>query len=233
VVVPRAQRCCGALSEHAGREPEALARARRLIDTFEAAKVDAVVVNVAGCGSTMKEYGRLLRDDPRYADRAAAFSAKVRDVSELLAGLEPVAPRHPIEARLAYHDACHLGHGQGIRAEPRAVLRTIPGLQVTDIPEAEICCGSAGIYNMVMPDAGAELGRRKIANVVSVAPDALATANPGCLLQIRRSLPEQLPMFHPVELVDASIRGIDPIGAGQRRAATDGYDARTAEPGTF
>jgi glycolate oxidase iron-sulfur subunit len=233
VVVPRSQRCCGALSEHAGREPEALERARRLIDTFEAADVDAIAVNVAGCGSTMKEYGRLLRDDPRYADRAAAFSAKVRDISELLAGLEPVAPRHPIEGRLAYHDACHLGHGQGIRAEPRAVLGTIPGLQVTDIPEAEICCGSAGIYNMVMPDAGAELGRRKIAKVVSVAPDALATANPGCLLQIRRYLPQQLPMFHPIELVDASIRGIDPIRARERRAVTATYDARTAEPGTF
>jgi glycolate oxidase iron-sulfur subunit len=191
------------------------------------------VVNVAGCGSTMKEYGRLLRDDPEYADRAATFAAKVRDISELLAGLEPMAPRHPIEARLAYHDACHLGHGQGIRAEPRAVLRTIPGLEVTDIPEAELCCGSAGIYNMVMPDAGAELGRRKIANVVSVAPDALATANPGCLLQIRRYLPEALPMFHPIELVDASIRGIDPIRARERRAVAGRYDARTAEPGTF
>ncbi len=231
VVIPRSQGCCGALSEHAGREPEALARARRLIDTFEATGVDAVVVNVAGCGSTMKEYGRLLRDDPKYARRAAAFSAKVRDVSELLAELEPVAPRHPIEARLAYHDACHLGHGQGIRAQPRAVLRRIPGLQVSDIPEAEICCGSAGIYNLVMPEAGEELGRRKIANVVSVAADALATANPGCLLQIRRYLPADLPMFHPIELVDASIRGIDPIRARSREPGV--YEARTSEPGTF
>jgi len=212
VVIPRSQRCCGALSEHAGREPEALARARRLIDAFEGTGVDAIVVNVAGCGSTMKEYGRLLRDDPRYARRAAVFSAKVRDVSELLADLEPVAPRHPIEARLAYHDACHLGHAQGVRSQPRAVLRTIPSLQVIDIPEAEICCGSAGIYNLVMPEAAEELGRRKTANVDSVSPDALATANPGCLLQMRRYLPEQLPMFHPIELVDASIRGINTIG---------------------
>jgi glycolate oxidase iron-sulfur subunit len=211
VWAPPTQRCCGALSEHAGREPEALDRARRLIDLFESSGVETIVVNVAGCGSTMKEYGRLLRDDPQYAERAAAFSARVRDVSELLAELEPIAPRHPIEARLAYHDACHLGHGQGVRAQPRAVLRTIPALQVVDIPEAEICCGSAGIYNLVMPDAGAELGRRKVANVVSAAPDALATANPGCLLQIRRYLPADLPMFHPVELVDASIRGIDPV----------------------
>jgi glycolate oxidase iron-sulfur subunit len=216
VLAPPAQRCCGALSEHAGREPEALARARRLIDAFEGTGVDTIVVNVAGCGSTMKEYGRLLRDDPRYAHRAAAFSAKVRDVSELLAELDPVAPRHPIEARLAYHDACHLGHSQGIRAQPRAVLRTIPGLQVTGIPEAEICCGSAGIYNLVMPEAGEQLGRRKVAAVVSVEPDALATANPGCLLQIRRYLPGQLPLFHPIQLVDASIRGIDPVHAGPR-----------------
>jgi glycolate oxidase iron-sulfur subunit len=211
VVVPRWQRCCGALSEHAGREPEALTRARRMIDAFDKADVDAIVVNVAGCGSTMKEYGRLLRDDREYAERARAFSAKVRDVSEVLADLVPVAPRHPIKARLAYHDACHLGHSQGIRAEPRAILRTIPGLEVTDIPEAEICCGSAGIYNLVNPSAGEELGRRKISNVVSVAPDAVATANPGCLLQIRRYLPRDLPMFHPIELVDASIRGFDPI----------------------
>ena len=213
VVIPRSQRCCGALSEHAGREPEALTRARRLIDTFDAAEVDTIAVNVAGCGSVMKEYGRLLRDDPEYAQRAAAFSARVRDVSELLAELEPVAPRHPIEGRLAYHDACHLRHAQGIRTQPRAVLRTIPGLEVLDIPEADICCGSAGIYNLVMPQAGEDLGRRKIANVLSVAPDALATANPGCLLQMRRHLQGELPMFHPIELVDASIRGIDPIGA--------------------
>jgi glycolate oxidase iron-sulfur subunit len=233
VVVPRAQRCCGALSEHAGREAEALDRARRLIDVFERADVDLIVANVAGCGSTMKEYGRLLGDDPEYADRAAAFSAKVRDVSEVLADLEPVAPRHPIEARVAYHDACHLAHGQGIRAQPRAVLRSIPRLELTDIPEAEICCGSAGIYNMVMPDAGAELGRRKIGNVLSVAPDALATANPGCLLQIRRYLPRDVPLFHPIQLVDASIRGIDPIGAHHRRDGSEQYEARTPEPGRF
>ncbi|MDT5184459.1 MAG: glycolate oxidase iron-sulfur subunit [Mycobacterium sp.] len=220
VIVPRGQRCCGALSEHAGREPEALKRARRTIDVFEQADVDAIVVNVAGCGSTMKEYGRLLRDDPRYAERAAAFSAKVRDISEVLADLEPAAPRHPIEARVAYHDACHLGHSQGIRLQPRAVLRTIPGLEVIDIPEAAICCGSAGIYNMVMPEAGAELGRRKIANVMAVAPDAVATANPGCLLQMRRYLPGPMPMFHPVELIAASIEGVDPIQARDRRAAT-------------
>ncbi|MCZ2840146.1 (Fe-S)-binding protein [Modestobacter sp. VKM Ac-2985] len=232
VVAPASQRCCGALSEHAGREPEALQRARELIDAFADAEVDTIVSNVAGCGSSLKEYGRLLRDDPEYAERAAAFSAKVRDVSELLAELEPVAPRHPIEARVAYHDACHLGHAQGVRSQPREVLRSIPGLQVTDIPEAEICCGSAGIYNLVNPEPAEELGRRKVEHVLSVQPDALATANPGCLLQIRRYWPGELPMFHPVELLDASIRGVDPVAAAGSRGRP-ALDARTSEPGTF
>ncbi|HYO36877.1 MAG TPA: heterodisulfide reductase-related iron-sulfur binding cluster [Geodermatophilus sp.] len=234
VVAPPAQRCCGALSEHAGREPEALDRARGLIDAFADVEVDTIVSNVAGCGSSLKEYGRLLRDDPDYAERAAAFSARVRDVSELLAELGPVAPRHPIEARLAYHDACHLGHAQGVRSQPRDVLRTIPGLQVTDIPEAEICCGSAGIYNLVHPEPAEELGRRKVGNVLAVEPDALATANPGCLLQIRRYWPGELPMFHPVELLDASIRGVDPIAAAATaRRGRPRRDARTSEPGSF
>lgn len=214
VLIPAEQGCCGALSEHAGREPEALAQARRTVDVFgpELDELDAIVVNVAGCGSTMKEYGRLLRDDPDYADRAAAFSAKVRDVSEVLAGLEPRAPRHPIRARVAYHDACHLGHAQGVRAQPRAVLRTIPGLEVVDIPEAAICCGSAGVFNLLEPTAADELGRRKVENIRTVRPDVIATANPGCLLQIRRYLDADNagptpPLVHPVELVDASIRG--------------------------
>jgi glycolate oxidase iron-sulfur subunit len=233
VVAPRNQRCCGALSEHAGREPEALQRARELIDAFADADVDTIVANVAGCGSSLKEYRRLLRDDPEYAERAAEFSARVRDVTELLAELGPVAPRHPIDARVAYHDACHLGHAQGVRSQPRDVLRTIPGLQVTDIPEAEICCGSAGIYNMVNPEPAEELGRRKVEKVLSVAPDALATANPGCLLQIRRYWPGELPMLHPIELLDASIRGTDPIAAAAGRRDRPRIDARTAEPGTF
>ena len=233
VVAPREQRCCGALSEHAGREPEALERARRLIDAFEGTAVDVIVSNVAGCGSSLKEYGHLLRDDPEYAAKAVAFSAKARDVSELLAELGPVAPRHPIASRVAYHDACHLGHAQGVRAQPREVLRSIPGLQVTDIPEAEICCGSAGIYNLVNPEPAEQLGRRKVENVLSVEPDALATSNPGCLLQIRRFWPGDLPMFHPVELLDASIRGVDPIATASQKRRLAPVDARTPEPGTF
>ena len=213
VVAPKDQQCCGALSSHAWREEEAMDRARRLIDTFEAAGVQSVVVNVAGCGSSMKEYAVLLRDDPAYAERAAAFSATVRDISELLHELGPVAPRHPIPARVAYHDACHLAHAQGIRAEPRAVLRGIPQLTVTDIPEAEICCGSAGIYNLVQPEPAERLGRRKVEQITSTVPDAVVTSNAGCLLQIRRYLDAGVPLFHPVQLVDAAIRGVDPVRA--------------------
>jgi glycolate oxidase iron-sulfur subunit len=215
VVVPREQRCCGALELHAGREPDALARAKRTIRAFAGLGVDAVVTNVAGCGSSMKEYGQLLCDDPEWAERAAAFSATVRDISEVLAELEPVAPRHPVQAKVAYHDACHLGHAQGVRAQPRAVLRSIPGLELLEVPEAELCCGSAGIYNLVQPEAAAELGARKAANIASAGPDLVVTANPGCLLQLRRHLgPENtLPLLHPVQVLDASIRGV-PVPPG-------------------
>ncbi len=218
VVVPPTQGCCGALHVHAGREDEGLNYARRLIDTFEAWAVETVVVNAAGCGSTLKEYGYLLRDDPEYAERAQAFSASVRDISELLAELEPVAPRHPIPLRVAYHDACHLAHAQGVRRQPREVLRAIPGIEVVDIPEAEICCGSAGIYNLVQPEPATQLGDRKVRNILSTQPDVIATANPGCLLQIRAALQRAdatIATLHPVELVDASIRGVMPAGVAR------------------
>ncbi|GAA5159341.1 heterodisulfide reductase-related iron-sulfur binding cluster [Pseudonocardia eucalypti] len=208
VLVPRDQRCCGALELHAGREESALARARRTIATFERRGADTVVANVAGCGSSLKEYGALLADDPEWAERAAAFSAKVRDVTELLAELEPVAPRHPVKARVVYHDACHLGHAQGVRAQPRAVLRAVPGVELVELAEAELCCGSAGIYNLVAPEAAAELGARKAANVRAARPDLVVTANPGCLLQIRRHLDADVKLLHPVQLLDASIRGV-------------------------
>ncbi len=220
VHVPTGQGCCGALAFHAGREDDGLEHARRLIDTFEQAGVDTIVVNAAGCGSTLKEYGYLLRDDADYAERARAFSAKVRDISELLDELETEGMRAPRNAlsgvhgtplRVAYHDACHLGHAQGVRRQPRAMLRCIPGLQVVDIPEAEICCGSAGIYNLVEPEPASELGARKARNILSAVPDIIATANPGCLLQIHASLErlgERIPAVHPIELVDASIRGM-------------------------
>src|ERR687896_1247999 len=154
IVAPK-QGCCGALSTHAGREEESLDFARQTIDTFEELNLDNVVVNAAGCGSTMKEYGYLLRDDPEYAERAKAFSAKVRDVSEFLQELGPVAERNPLPVTAAYHDACHLAHAQGVRRQPRQTLKQIPGMSVKEIREAEICCGSAGIYNMVEPEPAA------------------------------------------------------------------------------
>lgn len=208
VVVPRDQQCCGALELHAGREAPALTRARREIAVYEGLDVDHVVTNVAGCGSSMKEYGHLLSDDPLWAARAAAFSARVRDVHEVLASAPPRAVRHPVPARVAYHDACHLGHAQKVRAQPRAVLRSIPGVDLVDLPEADLCCGSAGIYNMVAPEAAAELGARKAGNVRAVQPEIVVTANPGCLLQIGKHLGLDVPLLHPVQLLDASIRGV-------------------------
>ncbi len=211
VVAPKDQQCCGALSSHAGREDEAVVRARKLIDVFERAEVDYVVSNVAGCGSAMKEYAILLRDDPEYAERAATFAEKTRDITQLLAQLGPRAKRHPIEARVAYHDACHLRHAQGIVDEPRQVLREIPRMKVMDIPEADICCGSAGIYNLVQPENAQDLGERKVEHISSTHPDIVVTANAGCLLQIRRYLQDGVPLMHPVQLVDASIRAINPL----------------------
>jgi glycolate oxidase iron-sulfur subunit len=213
VVAPPGQGCCGALSMHAGREAEAQRFARRTIDVFDAAGVDAVVVNAAGCGSSMKEYGHLLRDDPGYAERAREFSARVRDVSEFLAELEPAAERHPLPLKAAYHDACHLAHAQGIRKPPRQGLGAVPELELREIDEAEICCGSAGIYNLVEPEPAAELGDRKAANVLATGADVLVTSNPGCLMQISSAIRrrgDHLPVAHVAEVLDASIRGADP-----------------------
>jgi len=211
VVAPPGQGCCGALSMHAGREQEAQRFARRTIDIFQGLGLDTVVVNAAGCGSSMKEYGYLLRDDPDYREKARRFSEGVRDVSEYLAELGPVAARHPVPLTAVYHDACHLAHAQGIKRQPRDVLEQIPDLLLKEVPrESAICCGSAGIYNMVEPGPAMELGERKARNVLEAGAQLLVTANPGCLLQIRAALARMgrsLPMAHPVEVLDASIRG--------------------------
>jgi glycolate oxidase iron-sulfur subunit len=210
VVVPRGQGCCGALSVHNGREPEGQAFARSLIDSFESSGVEYVVVNAAGCGSTMKDYARLLADDPAYAERAQGFAEKVRDVAEILDELGPVAPRHPLEVTIAYHDACHLAHAQGVRAQPRRLLEAIPGLELREIAEAELCCGSAGIYNIVNPEPARELGDRKAANIVATGAQVLVTANPGCLMQVTSAIERSghpMGMAHTIEVLDASIRG--------------------------
>ncbi|MET8808700.1 heterodisulfide reductase-related iron-sulfur binding cluster [Streptomyces sp. NPDC004546] len=213
VYIPQDHQCCGALSVHAGQEEDGMNRARATIDMFERYDLDVIVANVAGCGSTLKEYGDLLAEDPDYRERAAAFSAKVRDINELLADLPPLADRHPLPLRVAYHDACHLSHAQRIRSQPRQVLQAIPGLEVADIAEAEMCCGSAGIYNLVQPEKAEKLGRRKAVNLQDAHPDVIATANAGCLLQIRRYIDHGVPLVHPVQLVDASIRGVNPFQA--------------------
>jgi glycolate oxidase iron-sulfur subunit len=209
VVIPPSQGCCGALMLHAGREREAIDAARATIEAFDAAQVDTVVINAAGCGSTMKSYGHVLRDDPAYAARAAAFSAKCRDVSEVLAETSPRATRHPLPLLVAYHDACHLQHAQGVRLQPRQALATIPGVEVLEVPDAAICCGSAGIYNLVEPEAAQELGDRKAKHVASTGAEAVVSSNPGCLLQIRAAMEKlgrPLPAYHMIELLDASIR---------------------------
>ena len=213
VEAPEAQGCCGALPLHAGHIEQARQLARHNIEVFERLSVDCIAVNAAGCGSAMKEYGELFEHDPVWADRARAFAAKVRDVSEVLTALGPRAPRQPIRARVVYHDACHLAHGQGVRAEPRALLQAIPGIELVTPAEPDICCGSAGIYNLVTPGPAADLGLRKVRNLAAASPDMIATANPGCTLQIAaaaRRIGHDWPVFHPIELVDASIRGTDP-----------------------
>jgi glycolate oxidase iron-sulfur subunit len=211
VVAPEAQPCCGALLVHAGEEERAMQLARQTIDVFEKAQVETVIINAAGCGSNVKEYGHLLRDDPKYAARAMAFAAKCRDVSEFLAELEPRAARHALRLRVAYHDACHLQHAQGVRSQPRTVLGRIPQLELLEIPEAAICCGSAGIYNLVQPEAATELGDRKAGHIAALDADVVVSANPGCLLQLESALARagrKLPVRHFIELLDASIRGV-------------------------
>ena len=210
VLVPPALGCCGALSVHSGRDREARRFARAAIEELEKQDVDTVIVNAAGCGSSMKEWGRLLHDEPAFAARAEAMAAKVKDISEYLAGLAPIAKRNPLRIKAAYHDACHLAHAQRIRAQPRQLLAGIPELKVSEIPDGDQCCGSAGIYNMLEPESSREIGNRKVDNLLSVAPELLITANPGCTLQIQMLLRErgkEIRAAHPIEVLDASLRG--------------------------
>ena len=209
VIIPEAQQCCGALAEHAGKEQDAIASAKRLIDAFDAADVETIVINAAGCGSAMKRYGHLLRNDAEYAGRARAFAAKCRDISEVLTELEPRAPRKEVKMRVAYHDACHLQHAQGVRAQPRRLLQGIPGIDVREIAESEICCGSAGIYNLLEPEAATDLRDRKVQNIMRTEADVIVSGNPGCLLQIATGMEaagRPLRIMHLVEVLDQSIR---------------------------
>ncbi len=205
VLAPTVPECCGALELHAGEEDAALARARATVAAFaELGELDHVVVNAAGCGAAMKEYGEVL-DSPA----ARAFAAKVRDVSEVLSGVPARAPRGPVPLRVVYHDACHLQHAQGIRADPRRLLEEIPELELLEVgAEAAICCGSAGVYNLLQPQAAAELGARKAQHLLDTGAEAIAAGNPGCAAQLDlhlRELGRPLPIYHPVELVWRSI----------------------------
>jgi glycolate oxidase iron-sulfur subunit len=212
VIVPRSQGCCGALSLHAGRDQQARRLARRTIATFLRAGVDTIVTDVAGCGSAMKDYARLLADDPRWAGRAETLAGRVRDVSEVLADLEPLTPRSPLPMTVAYHDACHLANGQGVRKQPRDLLRGIPGLRLVEIAGGAACCGSAGVYNLLQPEAAADLGERRAAAILATRADVVAAGNVGCLLQLasvfRAGDGRRTPAVrHTVELLDASLRG--------------------------
>jgi glycolate oxidase iron-sulfur subunit len=207
VVVPREQACCGALHLHAGRAEEGHRRARRIADVFRAAGAEAIAVNVAGCGSHLKD---------------ADLDIPVLDVSELLAELGPRVERKPLELEVAFQDSCHLLHGQRVQAEPRAALRSIPGLELREPAEQAICCGSAGIYNLVQPEAAGDLGARKAHNVLATGAEVYSSANAGCLVQVTAALRRAgrpLPALHPLELVDASIRGLarDDVLASARR----------------
>jgi glycolate dehydrogenase iron-sulfur subunit len=230
VIIPAGQGCCGALSLHSGRASEAARFARRTIAAFERAGVDVIVVNSAGCGSAMKEYGALLagpaggepgadgqRDGSAerdgWVERAAAFSGKVRDLSEFLAGLPggPRAARHELPVTVAYHDACHLAHAQRIRQQPRELLAAIPGLRLVEVGGSGACCGSAGVYNLLQPDAARELGERKAAAIQATGADLVVSGNPGCSLQIAATLAASggagPAVAHIAEVLDASIRG--------------------------
>jgi glycolate oxidase iron-sulfur subunit len=214
VVIPKSQGCCSALPSHQGQEAQAQALARQMIDSFEGTDVDAVIINAAGCGHTLKEYGHILRHDDAYRERAIAFSESVRDVQEFLASVGLTASLNPltdVPLKIVYQDACHLLHGQKISLQPRQLLKQIPGVELREPMDAALCCGSAGVYNMLQPEVGNELGQQKVDNLIRTGASLIASPNPGCALQIQKHMGErddQLPIRHPIQLLDFSIRGI-------------------------
>ena len=216
VLVPEQAGCCGALAAHTGADDQARDLVCKLIRAFDDFDVDRIVVNAAGCGASLRHCDRLFEDDPVWRERAREFACKVCDVMELVAELQRES-RSEFRAiaveRVAYHDACHLSHGQGIRAAPRQVLARIPGLAVLEIPEGDLCCGSAGLYNLTEPEAASELGQRKAENIRRLAPEVVAAGNPGCLLQLGRHLADDgIALVHPIELVARSmgVPGFEP-----------------------
>lgn len=214
VVIPKTQGCCAALPEHQGQEEQAKALARQMIDSFEGTGVDAIIINAAGCGHTLKEYGHMLQDDPEYKEKAAKFAAQVKDAQEFLYEVGLTAKLSPLADKpltLVYQDACHLLHGQKISWQPRQLLRQIPEVQLREPLDAALCCGSAGVYNMLQPEVAEELGRQKVENLLNTGAELIASANPGCTLQITKHLQQQgkeISIRHPMELLDYSIRGV-------------------------
>jgi len=210
VVAPTDQGCCGALHLHAGDVSGARRLGQALMQSFEGAGAELIVSNAAGCGAAMKGYGQLFADDPAWQSRATMFASKVRDVSEILAGVTWNGRLQPVPLTVTYHDACHLAHGQRIRNEPRALLEAIPALRLVELPESDVCCGSGGVYNVLQPRMARLVLDRKIHHIVGTGASVVAAGNIGCLLQLRAGLVEAaLPVrcLHPVELVDWSLHG--------------------------
>ncbi len=211
VVIPKSQGCCAALPEHQGQTEQAKVLARQMIDSFADTNVDFVIINAAGCGHTLKEYGHILADDPEYAEKAKIFAAKVKDSQEFLANVGLTAKLSPLTEKninLVYQDACHLLHGQKISVQPRQLLKQIPGVTLKEPIDAALCCGSAGVYNMLQPEVAEELGKQKAQNLLNTGADLIASPNPGCSLQISKYLQgKTISVMHPMELLDYAIRG--------------------------
>ncbi|MBF2058392.1 MAG: 4Fe-4S dicluster domain-containing protein [Cyanobacterium sp. T60_A2020_053] len=213
VVIPQTQGCCAALPAHQGQEKQAQTLAKQMIDSFADTEVDYIIINAAGCGHTLKEYAHILADDPIYLPKAKEFVAKVRDVQEFLADIDFSAPLSPItegDLTIVYQDACHLLHGQKISIQPRKLLKMIPQVQLKEPLDASLCCGSAGVYNMLQPEVAEELGEQKVRNLLATGAGIIASPNPGCSLQINKHLAQKghkVKVIHPMELLDCAIRG--------------------------
>ncbi|NEQ78617.1 MAG: (Fe-S)-binding protein, partial [Okeania sp. SIO2C9] len=210
----KTQGCCAALPEHQGQTKQAQIFARQMIDSFEGTGVEAVIINAAGCGHTLKEYGHILEDDLEYREKAQKFADTVKDVQEFLSEVGLTANLSPLKDEaltIVYQDACHLLHGQKISVQPRQLLRQIPGVQLREPLDAALCCGSAGVYNLLQPEVADELGQQKVENLLNTGAELIASPNPGCSLQIQKNLRlqgKEISLMHPMELLDYSIRGV-------------------------
>ncbi len=225
VIAPLQQNCCGALHIHGGEAERGRALARHNINVFAHYNVDAIIINSAGCGSTLKEYNHLLRDDSTYAQRAEEFSAKVKDIHEFLVEIKSNKPMGEVKRTVAYHDACHLLHGQKIKQQPRQLLKSIPGITLVNLKESDWCCGSAGIYNLTNQEMGQDLLERKMKNIKETGADTIATGNPGCMMQIalgarQRGIPMEV--VHPIQLLDEAYRF---AGLYRQLAESEGQNA--------